>query len=128
MDHTPEVDAEAPLPGHEGQLRDGAGGGHAGVVAQHVGRPVGLDDGVAQSLDRRPGGHVTGDRHGLAPRGSDGVHRVMHGRLLDVGHDHSHGLGREALGQPPADAAGAPGDHRHPASEISHGARAARAS
>ena len=62
------------------------------------------------------------------PASVDGLDGLVQGRLLDVGHYHPHGLGREALGHPPAHAAGPAGDHGHPAGEILHGASAARAS
>ena len=109
--HAEHVHAEGPRPVVGGRLPDEAAGRpDAGVVAQHVDRPVGGVGGLGQRLDRGGRGHVGGhaDHVGAAARQvGDGP---VEGALLDVGQHEPHALGGEPLGQGPPDAAGAAGD------------------
>jgi hypothetical protein len=113
----PEIDGEQPLHILDGDLREGAGQGHAGIVDQHRHAPMGGEHRFRQGLHRRVVGdveHVHADadllrarlcRYGLEP-GRVAVREGEVGAAL-----------REAQRQSSADAACGAGNHHRGVAE-----------
>ncbi len=123
VDHSAEVDADAPVPVGVGGVQHRPLDADSGVVDQHMDvAEAGLRL-VRCGGEPRPVGHVQADdmhRAALldALEPGQGVVQVI---LPEVGDDHVHTRAHERLGDPQADAARPAGDERGLALEIVHG-------
>ena len=117
--HPHQVHADRPLPERERGIDDAAAA-DAGVVAHHVDRAERRQRPVADRVDVGGDRHVGRHAHHVGALGLELRHRGRQRSRLDVGQHQAHAVGREALGQRPADAAGPAGDHGHPVLQLPH--------